>query len=207
VAVAAGLALPFLLRERAYVAGQYYAWFANLWGDRRDDWPLLTAYRDFRLLCRVWLTPLGPGTYAFIQLAAGAVAAGLCIAAKRVGWPRRRLSPPLLLLSCCWMTVFGPATESPTYALLAPGLAWALMEAWLVRRHVVVRGSLGVSAGLLVAAQIALWFPHGARIGSLGPQPLAALLLWGTVLATAVYEIVAAAREGCEPIGEVARAA
>jgi hypothetical protein len=205
-AAAAGLALPFLLQEPGYVAGQYHDWLASVWGDRRDDRPVLTAYRDLRLLCRVWLTPLGPRTYTLLQVVAGAVIAVVCLACRRAGWPARRLLPVLFILGCCWMTAFGPATESPTYTLLAPGLAWTLLDAWLEERHILIRATVAVGAALFVAAQVALWFPQGASFGSLGPQPLAALLLFAAVLGTAVFQLITGRRtQGLA--GDLARAA
>src|SRR5437016_12914 len=75
------------------------------------------------------------------------------------------------------MTVFGFAAESSTYILLAPSLAWAVMEARLDRSGRWLSGGLLVSYGLFLAAEVAVWFPIGRQFHSLGPHPLAALLL------------------------------
>src|SRR5262249_19778977 len=59
VALVLGAALPFLLQRPEYVAEQYAGWLRHMGGDDRQTWPVLTTYRDLRLLFRVWLTPLG----------------------------------------------------------------------------------------------------------------------------------------------------
>src|SRR5262249_51258876 len=144
LALAVGLALPFLLQRPAYVAGEYATWFRLLAADDRSDWPLAISYRDVWLLCRLWQVPLTLRGYLVIQLLAAAGVAALCLAGRWVGWPKRRLLTALLLLGTCWMTVFGPATESCTYILLAPALAWALLEAWWQGRPHWYRGVLVV---------------------------------------------------------------
>ncbi len=75
------------------------------------------------------------------------------------------------------MTLCGPATESSTYVLLAPALAWAVHRAeserwpWLLAlptRMAFVLFMLCVLRGL---------WPGANRIHALGLQPQAALLL------------------------------
>jgi len=182
--LALGLGLPFLLQRPAYVAEQYADWVCYLQRDNRHDWAAELGYRDLTLLCRVYLAPLSAGAYTAIQLATAAGAAGLCLAARRAGWLRRRLLTGLLALGCCWMTVFGAATESATYLLLAPSLAWALTEALTVPAARLRRGALLGSYALFLLTQLACWFPGAAqRVQSLGPQPAAALLLLAVLLA------------------------
>src|SRR5262249_5504794 len=150
--LALGLLLPFLLQRPEYVARQYGDWLRYLQMDDRQDWDTLRGYRDLSLLFRVWLTPLTPSVYQAIQLTVAALAALLGITARRARWPRRRLLTGLLALACCWMTLFGAATESATYVLLAPSLAWAVLENW---RAWPVRGVLLTCYGLFVVAQAA----------------------------------------------------
>ena len=47
---------------------------------------------------------------------------------------QRELLTAVVALAACWMMLLGPATESCTYILLAPTLAWAVLESWLVPR-------------------------------------------------------------------------
>ena len=183
IAVGMGLALPFLLQQPAYVAEQYRACYHFLGSyDRqvldRQGIPPDLRYRDLRLLCRVWLVPLSPAAYRAIQLSLAAIVAALCIAARRAGWPRRRLLLLVSGLSCCWMTLVGPATESATYILLAPSLAWAIMESWLERWSPTLQTGLLASVGLFWVTQVGTWFPWGKHyLHEMGLHALAALLL------------------------------
>ena len=183
VAIGLALALPFLCGQPGYVAGQWARWVTSLWvDDDRQGWPAAQTYRDLRLLCRVWLVPLTAQGYLAIQVAVGGGMAALCLAGRWAGWPRRRLLSLVLALGCCWMTVFGPATESCTYILLAPSLAWALLESWGEPRRPWARAVRLTSYGLFVLAQAALWFPGGSEVGKYGLQPLAGLLVLASVL-------------------------
>ncbi len=172
-ALAVGLLLPFLFQRPAYVAGQYLSWLEHLRHDDRTLLPLDLWYRDFRLLCRVWWRPLSPAGYLAVQLGAAAFIARLCLAGQRAGWPRRRLLALLLALACCWMTALGPAAESSTYVLLAPGLVWWMLEA---RRYRLARAALGSAYGLLILTHVAAWFPFGRLVHGYGPHPVAGLL-------------------------------
>jgi hypothetical protein len=203
--LALGLALPFLLQDQDYVSRQYHSWLGDLRSDDRTAWPLETSYRDMWLLCRLWHLPLGLGGYRVVQLGAAALAAGLCLAGRRAGWPAGRLLPLLFVLGSCWMMLFGPATESSTYCLFAAPLAWAALDAFAGRRPAWVRGGVAVSYGLVAGAFVAGWFPFAPRIYTLGPHPLGALVLWLTVL---VQMLTGLRRPGAaEPAPPAARAA
>jgi hypothetical protein len=116
------LVLPFLLQQPEYVQQQYQSWFAELRHDDRQVLPLPLAYRDLRLLLRVCGMPISQLHYLAIQMLA---AGGL------VGFAATRRPTLAMLFGLCmlWMTVLGPATESCTYILLAPTLAWAMLQA------------------------------------------------------------------------------
>lgn len=181
-ALAVGCAVPFLLQSPAYVAAQYVAWWHHLLAYDRRILSTEFWYRDLRLLCQVCGVPLSDRAYVAVQLLTGAGIALVCLAARRAGWTQRGLLTLLLALGCCWMTLFGSATESATYVLLAPALAWAVLEAWLADRPRWVLAALFSSYGLFVACQMASWFPVARQVHSLGLQPLAALLLFGVLL-------------------------
>jgi hypothetical protein len=189
--LAVGLALPFLLQRPGYVAAQYVRWLEHLGAGDRQDMTVLSTYRDLRLLFRVWLVPLSAHAYLAIQLGVAALIAGICFwksgGRRRLLFPGRAADPHevlllLLSLSCCWMTVFGAATESATYILLAPALASLVLQ---IRREGGPRwawGLVAASYGLFLLAQVANWFPFGKQFHSYGSQPLAALLFFGYVL-------------------------
>jgi hypothetical protein len=186
LALLAGLLLPFALQYPQYVAQQYDIWFRYLLHEDRQILPATATYRDLRLLIRVWIGPLPAPVYSAMQLLAAVGAAALCWFGCRAGWPDRRLLPLLTGLGCVWMTVFGVATESCTYMLTAATGGWALLQAWLEGRGLVVKGLLAGSYGLFLSAQMANWFPGVTRFHALGEQPLAGLLLLAGLLAAEV---------------------
>jgi hypothetical protein len=178
IAVLIGLALPFFLRPMPYVLEQYSGWFHHLQMDDRQQLPFELWYRDVRLLCRSCHLPLSETAYPIIQLLMAAGAAGFGIAGRLAGWEERRLLSFVFALGDCWMTLFGPATESCTYILLAPTLAWMMLDAWQRPSPWWLRTLLGVSFGLFLVTQAAVWFPGGGRLcRALGTHPLAGLLL------------------------------
>ena len=81
------------------------------------------------------------------------------------------------------MTLFGLATESCTYILLGPSLAWAMVQAWTERR-MAANLTLGTCYFLLIAGQAVAWFSGGIWLRRFGPQPLAALIFFGYVITT-----------------------
>jgi hypothetical protein len=129
-ALALGLGAPFLLGRFDYVADQYVSWVRYLLADDRQTWPLPGGYRDVRMLFRLWLTPLSGSTYLTLQLLVAGGIALVCLANRSITGAPRSFLTTALVLGGCWMTVFGPATESSTYMLLAPALAWALLNSF-----------------------------------------------------------------------------
>jgi hypothetical protein len=176
-ALAVGLLLPFLLRDPSYVAEQYGGWWARLQDNDRQVLGPMQAYRDFRQLWSLWITPLDYRAYQIIEVVAGVAVAALCLFRLRTRGPDCRLHGLLFSLACSWMTVFGPATESATYVFLAPAAAWAVLRV-LRERPSRLGGCLIVSGySLLVLCQIVNWFSFGRMMHSFGPQPIAGLLL------------------------------
>jgi hypothetical protein len=175
LAVVAGL--PFLLQRPDYVTGQYAEWYRLLGDDDRKNWPLDMAYRDLWLLFRVWRVPISPNVYLAVRLAAAAGCAALCVAGRWRGWEARRVLTTCLVLGTTWMTLCGPATESCTYILLAPVLAFGLVASVIDRWPVFVRALLGGSFVLFLLSVLAGLFPRTGQFHALGLQPLAALLL------------------------------
>jgi hypothetical protein len=184
LALAVGLLVPFLLQRPDYVAGQYAGWLRHL---ERNDRQLLEPqlwYRDLRLLCRVWIAPLGYQSYQVVEAVAGAALAGLALLLKRAGAPRRWLINLLLGLACCWMTVLGPATESATYALLSPVAAWLILSAFTGEHPLLVRGLFVAGVGFLVFGQATAVIAGAKPLQLLGPQPFGGLLLMLGLLLT-----------------------
>ncbi|TMQ33855.1 MAG: DUF2029 domain-containing protein [Planctomycetota bacterium] len=183
-ALAVGAALPFLLQRPDYVTGQYADWLNIVARDDRHARVLATAYRDFLLVSRMWFAPFSLALYRVVEAATGIAMAVLCLAGRWADWPARRLLTFLLGLACCWMTVFGPATESCTYILIAPTLAYLVIESWALGQPGWLRGLAVAIYALLLASYLEDWFPSGNWLKAHGVQPLAGLLLIGNLIWT-----------------------
>ena len=182
LAIAAGLALPFLMQNPTYVAQVYESWVGQVVKDNRRANPLEYSYRDFHTLARVCGFPIDDAPYAVIQLAAAAVVAGVVLRGHWLGWTKRHHLRAALDLGCCWMIVFGPATENATYALLAPTFALAIWESFQAGQPVWKRWPMIVMVSLLVASTLATAMPLGRNV-SFFLMPSGALLLFGERLA------------------------
>jgi hypothetical protein len=182
LALAAGLALPFLLQRPEYVAGQYASWFEHLSRNDRQLLEPLCWYRDARLLCSRWVAPMSYTAYQATELLSGCLIALACLRARRQSLAKARLLA--LGLACCWMTALGPATESATYVLLGPIAAWLLVSAAREDHPFGLRVTWITSYVLLVGSQAVSMLPAGwgRTIQALGPQPLAGLLLLAGLL-------------------------
>jgi hypothetical protein len=182
LALAAGLALPFLLQRPGYVLDQYLGWLRHLGTNDRHLLPPELWYRDVQLLCCRCGVALSTGAYHQVQALAAAGCAVVCLAGRLGRWPERRLLTALTVLGCCWMTAFGSATESATYVLMAPVAAWLALESRLRHRIGLLRALPVAGYGLLVLVQVGDWFPTGKALQLLGTQPFATLLLLGGML-------------------------
>lgn len=181
-ALGAGLLLPFVLQDPEYVWRQYGRWFGNLEGDDRSNWNLYEAYRDVWMLTRISGWTISLSTYRLIQVGVGGILGLLCFRMRFRGEIGRDQLNLALGLGCCWMTAFGPATESPTYILLNATLAWLLVKCWDGETSRWTRLPATISALLFFIAGIAVTTPFGRRVLVLGPQPIAALLILATLV-------------------------
>jgi hypothetical protein len=190
VGLAAGFLLPFFLQHPSYVLDQYKIWWHYLAAEDRQHGPINDWYRDFRAMWRVYVAPVSMRHYLTLELATAAIIAAVCLMGQRKRWPVNRLLTMLLSLACCWMTALGPATESATYILLAPIIAWTLIEA--KDEPLMLRMGYELVFGLFVASQCALWF--GSRgtwfRNQLQPLPIAGTLLLLLLLVQATSQNV-----------------
>ncbi len=187
-ALAVGLGLPFLLQDPAYVARQYGNWLTNLQVDDRAHMALYRAYRDLWLLVRILHLPVSLAAYHGIQIAGAALAAGLVLLLKRRNGDPAWLVNAALGLSCCWIGLLGPATESSTFIVLAPTMGWALADVWHADRGRALRWLVLASFSLFVLARLVGLFHGTAHWHALGIQPWGALLLFAALTATLVHD-------------------
>jgi hypothetical protein len=191
-ALALAAVVPFACQHGNYVLSQYDQWLQRLGRDHRWNWPPHMAYRDLWLLIRLFHLPLSPRGYVGVQFVSAAACAVLCLALRLRGWPRRDVLAAILVLGTSWMTLCGPATESSTYMLLAPALAWTVHRAenerwpWLL--GLMTRMALVL---FMICVVRGLW-PGVNRIHGLGLQPQAALLLSLAYVMVLVRELTTA---------------
>jgi hypothetical protein len=122
-------ALPFVLQRTAYVLEQYQRWFSFRAGDdRRMNMDI--APRDFAMILRMLHINLSASVFLGVQILAGAATGAVCVIGRVRKWSEERLLICVLTLGTCWMLLFGPATEDATYAMLAPPLSLAMVQAF-----------------------------------------------------------------------------
>jgi hypothetical protein len=130
-ALVIGGLLPFLTASPEYVLDQYTGWFEHLVQTRQKRWP---SFRDARTFWEWAGITTNLSVYAVLQAGAGITALGWCWWQKR-RWdhkPRMWLTAALAA-GIGYLLLFGPAIESPTYVLIAPIVAWAVLEAFATR--------------------------------------------------------------------------
>ncbi len=160
-------ALPFVLQHPAYVWDRHVEFVQEMRADDRTAAAgLARAPRDWTVLPRLWFDAAVPRVAQ--QGVAVAAAAGLAAVVLR-----SRGYMNALLLGLLWIVLFGPATESNTYAVLAPAAGavavgsrskWVLACGW-------------VAGGLLLAAVVRGSFPSDAAVKLIEVQPVAAGVL------------------------------
>jgi hypothetical protein len=148
VVLVLGFALPFAFVDAGYLIGQYQAWLNKLWllsSAKPADW---SAQADFASM----LDSLGIVLPSLLSLAirlAGAL--GTLFLAWRVTKTEGSIASALAvsLLSCCYITLFGPRNENISFLVITPFLT-ALALILIVRRTEDPRGWLLVAVTLIL---------------------------------------------------------
>ena len=154
-------------------------------------------YRDLWLLIYLYGLPVGRGSYLLIQALVGAGVAGLCWYRQRSGWSERSVLTTTLALVSAWMMLLGPSTESSSFALLAPSLAWSIVEALRAEHRSLRTGLLWGCCALCLAAVSLSGFTGTVRISELGVHSWASLLYLAYLLTEPrATEAVAVQRSG-----------
>jgi hypothetical protein len=181
-AIAAALLLPFLFADPAYVASQYRAWIEKMVqvGDvLPEDWPYQV---DFTTLFASFGLVVPQNAATVIRAIAALGTLGLALRIARTG-SKPALGLGILLLTGCYVTLFGPRNEYLSFYLLTMPLA-GLALLMLVRDVQDYRG------WLLVAAALVLGFYWGWDIAVdrvMKPIIVIALFVWFTRLMLAPY--------------------
>jgi hypothetical protein len=200
--LAVGALLPFVMQRADYVMGQYASWSHYLVSEDRQRGRISDWYRDFRAVWRVYVAPMSQERYFIVQLAVAALIAGVCLLGRLRNCPKHLLLGFMLSMACCWMTAFGPATESSTYILLAPAVAWTLVESSINPTDRWWRIAYGLVFGLFLASQLALNIqPYGPRFRNhMQPLPVAGTLLLLILLADALRHFLFNAQSNEAPL-------
>ncbi len=186
--LALGLALPFLLQDPRYALGEYRHWVQHLHNDNdRQSFGYFGCFRDLRLLSSCVGMEMSYTTYQIVELLLGAGIAIYCLAAWFRGVTERVLLHLMLALGCCWMTVFGPATELCTYGLVAPAMALLLVECLERKWSLVFQTLCWATFGMLCLPVVAGWFDLQRSVIMPPLQPLATLILFLWLLGTGVW--------------------
>jgi hypothetical protein len=172
-------AVSFILQRPAYVLEQYQRWFSTRAADdRRMNMDI--APRDFAMILRLLHIHLSAHMVLVLQLLAAAGAAVLCVMGRLRKWSEKRLLTCVFTTGTCWMLLFGPATEDATYAMIAPVLVFALVQAlyqntlsWM---RVLVCASFAL---LLVGLVLNAFFSLKKTPTLMSVQPFGALLFAG----------------------------
>jgi hypothetical protein len=180
LALAGIFALSLVLQRPAYVLAQYANWVHSLRQDPRRTLNYFGTYRDFWLFLRVLRVPVSLQGWAVLQAASGAALALYLWLARRRGAPAEKLDFLLLALGTCWMLLFGPATESSTYVILAP----PLMLAWLRwRGEPWMNAAIACYAFLIASQMLSSWGHQYQNAYTHLVQPAGALIFAGALAA------------------------
>jgi hypothetical protein len=138
------------------------------------------APRDFAMILRVLHINLSAAVFLVVQILAGAGAAVVCVIGRVRKWSEERLLICIFTLGTCWMLLFGPATEDATYAMIAPALSFATVQAFSQMTPSWMRVLICVSyAVLLVGLILNAFFGLKKTPYSMSVQPFGALLFAG----------------------------
>ncbi|MCE9534352.1 MAG: DUF2029 domain-containing protein [Planctomycetes bacterium] len=178
LAMAVGLTLPFLAQSFQYVLDEYRTWIKVMAGDDRFSVEHGTKYRDFSLLLFRAGVPIDRAKFFILQAGSGIAAAIVCLNVRwRLGWSSQRSIWLGYCLGTFWMLLFGPATESSTYVLIAPVAAWLVMDALRGRFSPVATCFIICGGGLVHVGLFSSWFPFYRIVHAFGVHPLGALMM------------------------------
>ena len=183
-ALAAVLLLPFLFLDWSYLAEQYRAMGWKLWHIATaapEEWPYQA---DFSTMLRGLGLQLPAGAVLAIRVAAALGTLALAWRVKRDGGPRS-LALAVLMLSGCYITLFGPRNEFLSFIVLTPPLA-------ILAGHMLIRND--ARGWLLVLASLTLGFAFDLQTDAvLKPAIVVAIygwLTWVMLVPARWYEIV-----------------
>ncbi len=136
-------AIPFLLKNPAYVVSQYAA-FARTAGLAADHSQLATFAQVFGML-RVVGLDVSEATQTFIRAGFAGLTLLACLVCSR-RMEASRWGVYLYTLTACYLMLFNPRTENNTYSMLGPAVGAFLARSVLVDRRILRSALLALVA-------------------------------------------------------------
>lgn len=198
-ALGLGVLLPLAAQDPGVAWAQTARWIYHL---AHSNGLFRERVRTVDHLLGLYYRPLAPNTFTALGVVAGAAVLALCVVhARRAGWPRELLCYVYMAFAC-WVALFGPATESCTYVVMAPAAAWGLIDAFTRPASWLVRLMLIASLLLMSLLVTDLFGPAVRTFASAhGSQPVGAILFLAYLLMrTGRTEAPAAPRRAGEPV-------
>jgi len=142
LAIALLLLFPFLTSPTSFVLAEYQSWYDHLQETKGLRWP---GFRDAWYGWLVFQEQLQPGNfnaqlwsiptnsfYKVLQLLTGIGTAVVVLYWKTKFTDKVELTFRSIALGMVWILLFGPASEFPTFAFIAPflGCAWLERKNW-----------------------------------------------------------------------------
>ncbi len=171
VALLVVLLLPFLLFGGSYMVATYHDYSIKLWGIAAAPPSEWIYQADFSTLLRAIGIVLPAPVSVTIRLAAALATLGLCWRMRQSG-DAKGFALVVLLLSGCYITLFGPRNEFLSFLVLTPAIT-ALALLVLKRDEADYRG------WLLIAAALFLGFVWAMPVNtSLKPAVVVVIYVW-----------------------------
>jgi hypothetical protein len=172
------LALSFVLQHPAYVQNQYQFWFNMRLLENRRHWDDSIAPHDLWMVLKVLHLQISEHSYQVVQILSGAAIAAICLFGRLRNWPKDLLLFALFSMSCLWMILCGPATESSTYTILAPFLALTLINSFWRPDAMWMRVLIITAVALSITSFAINSFTQIRDPGWMSLQPIGAFLLF-----------------------------
>ena len=171
-AVAAAILLPFAFLDWSYLAAQYQAMAVKLWHIATAP-PAEWIYQaDFSTMVRGLGVPLPAGAALGVRIVAALGTLALAWRVRRDGGTKS-FAFAVLVLSGCYITLFGPRNEFLSFVVLTPALA-VLAGLMLMRNDADGRGWLLILAALMLG----FTFDYHDVDGVLKPAIVLAIYVW-----------------------------
>lgn len=170
-AVAAVVLIPFAILDWSYLAGQYEAMGLKLWHIATAP-PAQWVYQaDFSTMVRALGVELPAGAALAIRIAAALGTLALAWRVRRHGGSRS-FAFAVLILSGCYLTLFGARNEFLSFIVLTPSLA-------VLAGPIVIRNPADYRGWLLIVAALLLGFAFELSVDvTLKPAIVTAIYLW-----------------------------